>query len=128
VNARAVSGNQLAVAAGVDLPYISYAYHADGWVPAWEQHWDVHWIHEAHDLKTLLREGRDPVAAFQEWIRALRRADTFSVGAWDDPVRLLGSFAQIAFGRSLRTLGLRPSRAMRAVGRTTLERSRRVGM
>jgi D-aspartate ligase len=107
LNARAESGNQLAVAAGVDLPYISYAYHLDGAVPAWEQRWDVHWMHELRDLKTLLRESGNPGAAAREWIRSIRRADSFALGAWDDPVPLLSAFAQTAFDKGARALGLR---------------------
>jgi D-aspartate ligase len=107
LNPRAESGNQLAVAAGVDLPYISYAYHVDGAVPPWEQQWDVHWIHELRDLKTLLRESRTLAAAAREWIRSVRRADTFALGAWDDPVPLLSAFAQSGFDKGARALGLR---------------------
>jgi D-aspartate ligase len=107
LNPRAESGNQLAVAAGVDLPYISYAYHVDGALLAWEQLWDVHWIHELRDLKTLLRESPNPGAAAREWIRSIRRADTFALSAWDDPVPLLSAFAQTAFDKGARALGLR---------------------
>jgi D-aspartate ligase len=107
LNPRAESGNQLAVAAGVDLPYISYAYHVDGAVPQWEQQWDVHWIHELRDLKTLLRERRTLASATREWIRSVRRADTFALGAWDDPVPLLSAFAQSGFDKGARALGLR---------------------
>jgi D-aspartate ligase len=117
LNARAESGNQLAIAAGVDLPYISYAYHVDGAVPAWEQHWDVYWVHEVRDLKTLLHDGRNFGAAAQEWIRSLRRADAFALGAWDDPGPLLGAVAQTAVGKTLRTLGSRSPRAVRRSGR-----------
>jgi D-aspartate ligase len=106
LNARAVSGNELAVVAGVDLPYISYAYHADGSIPAWSQRWDVHWIHELRDLKTLLRQ-RSAAAAGREWIRSLRRADAFAFGAWDDPVPLISALAQTAFRKSIRSLGSR---------------------
>src|SRR5262245_749003 len=106
INPRAVSGNQLAVAAGVDLPHISYAYLADGVVPPWEQRWDVHWIHELYDLKTLLREARNPVAAWWEWMQSLRRADAFALGAWDDPAPLLGAFAATALGKVARAVGI----------------------
>jgi D-aspartate ligase len=105
VNPRAVLGNQLAIAAGVDLPYLSYAYLADGALPAWEQRWDVHWIHELNDLKTLLRE-RHPAAAIHEWARSLRRADTYAYGAWDDPAPLLGAFASTAIGKAARAVGI----------------------
>lgn len=113
LNPRAVSGNQLAVAAGVDLPYISYAYVADGVVPPWEQRWDVHWIHELYDLKTLLRETRNTPAAMWEWLRSLYRADTFALGAWDDPAPLLGAFAATAFGKAARAVGVQYPRGYR---------------
>jgi predicted ATP-grasp superfamily ATP-dependent carboligase len=114
VNPRAVSGNQLAVAAGVDLPYISYAYLADGVVPSWEQRWDVRWVHELYDLKTLLRERRHPGAAVWEWVRSLHNADTFALGAWNDPAPLLGAFASTAFGKVARSVGIRYPRGYRA--------------
>jgi len=107
LNARAESGNELAVAAGVDLPYISYAYHVDGAVPAWEQRWDVYWIHELRDLKTLLHERPNPGSATWEWIRSIRRADTFALGAWNDPAPLVSAFAETAFDKCARALGLR---------------------
>jgi len=113
LNPRTVSGNQLAVAAGVDLPYISYTYLADGVVPPWGQRWDVHWIHELYDLKTLLRETRNTPAAVWEWLRSLYRADTFALGAWDDPARLLGAFAATAFGKAARALGVQYRRGYR---------------
>jgi D-aspartate ligase len=113
LNPRAVSGNQLAVAAGVDLPYISYAYHVAGVVPAWEQRWDVRWIHELLDLKTLLRGDANPATAAGEWIRSLRRADAYALGAWNDPVPLLGAFAQTGFEKCARALGLGYPRAER---------------
>ena len=67
----------------------------------------MHWIHELRDLKTLLRESRSPGAAVREWIRSLRRADAFALGAWDDPAPLLGAFAQTAVGKAARALRLR---------------------
>jgi len=107
VNPRAVSGNQLAIAAGVDLPYISYAYLADAVVPSWEQLWDVRWVHELYDLKTLLRERQNPAAAVWEWVRSLRQAETFALGAWNDPAPLLGAFATTAFAKVARVAGIR---------------------
>lgn len=107
VNPRAVSGNELAVAAGVDLPYINYAYLVNGAAPAWEQRWDVHWINELLDLKTLLRESPTRPAATREWIRSLRRADAFALGASDDPAPLIATFGSAAYGMVARRLGLR---------------------
>jgi D-aspartate ligase len=118
VNARGVSANQLAVAAGVDLPYISYAYHADAGVPAWEQRWDVHWIHEVRDMKVLLRESESSGTAAREWIRSLRRADAFAFGAWDDPAPLLGAVAQVVGRKSVRRLESGSPRVVRGVERT----------
>ena len=110
VNARAVLGNQLAIAAGVDLPYISYAYLVDGVVPPWEQRWDVHWIHELNDLRTLRRDGLNPAAAGKEWIRSLRRADTFALGDRHDPAPLVGAFAKAGFRRTRWGLRARSAR------------------
>jgi len=106
VNPRAVSGNELAVAAGVDLPYISYSYLLNGAAPAWEQRWDVHWINELLDLATLLRESPTRRAALREWFRSLRRANAFALGAWDDPAPLLATFGSAAYGKVARRLGL----------------------
>jgi D-aspartate ligase len=110
LNARAVSGNQLAVVAGVDLPYISYAYHVYGGAPTWEQQWDVHWIHELYDLRTLLRSRRGFAGAMREWIRSLRQADAFALGSWGDPAPLLGAFGHAAVRTRGRALGLRRRR------------------
>jgi predicted ATP-grasp superfamily ATP-dependent carboligase len=107
LNPRAVSGNELAVAAGVDLPYISYRYLVDGAVPDWEQLWNVYWVHELLDLKTLLRECENRRRAVRTWMQGLRRADAFAVAARDDPGPLLGTFAQRAFKRSANALRAR---------------------
>ena len=77
-----------------------------GAAPAWEQRWDVHWINELLDLKTLLRESPTRRAAMQEWIRSLRRADAFAVGAWDDPVPLVATVGSVAYGKVVRRLRL----------------------
>jgi len=112
VNARAILGNQLAVAAGVDLPYINYAYLVDGVVAPWEQRWGVDWIHELNDLRTLWRDPRGPAAAGKEWIRSLRRADTFALGDRHDPAPLVGAFAKAGLGKIRR--GLRTRSALPA--------------
>lgn len=106
INARAVSGNQLAIAAGIDLPYINYTYLVDGVVPPWEQRWGVYWIHELNDLRTLLRECPNSRTATREWMRSLRRADAFALGTWHDPAPLLGAFVRTALAKSARTLSL----------------------
>ena len=106
VNPRAVSGNELAVAAGIDLPYLSYVYLVQGAVPAWEQRWDVHWINELRDLETLLRETPTRRAAAREWVRSLRHAEAFALGAWDDPAPLLGAFGGAAYRKVAGRLGL----------------------
>jgi hypothetical protein len=41
----------------------------------------------------------------REWIRSLRRADTFALGAWDDPAPLFGAFGTTAYGNLARRLG-----------------------
>jgi predicted ATP-grasp superfamily ATP-dependent carboligase len=106
VNPRAVSGNELAVAAGFDLPYLSYVYLVQGAVPAWEQRWDVHWINELRDLETLLRETPTRRAAAREWVRSLRHAEAFALGAWDDPAPLLGALGGAAYRKVAGRLGL----------------------
>jgi D-aspartate ligase len=111
LNPRAVSGNELAVAAGFDLPYLSYVYHLQGALPAWEQRWDVHWINELLDLKTLFRESPSRRAAAREWIRSLRHADAFALGAWDDPAPLLGAFGGAAYRKVAQRLWLEHPRA-----------------
>ena len=46
VNPRTARANQLAIAAGVDLPYIAYAYITEGATFAVEPVWGVRWVHD----------------------------------------------------------------------------------
>ncbi len=65
------------------------------------------------DLKTLLREAPTRGAAAWEWIRSLRHADAYALGAWDDPAPLLGAFGGAAYRNVARRLGLEHPRVRR---------------
>lgn len=92
INPRTVSGNQLGISAGVDLPWIAYRNLA-GLDPVETLQrpfrLNVKYVNEEWDVQAFaaLRESRELTLA--DWIRSLRGTRAWALFAWDDPLPLL---------------------------------------
>lgn len=88
INPRTVSGNQLAISAGIDFPFIGYRY-LTGQPLTPEQlgpfQVDVKYLNEEWDLKAFLALRREGKLGFGEWIRSIRGARAKALWALDDP-------------------------------------------
>jgi D-aspartate ligase len=100
INPRTVSGNQLAISAGIDFPWLGYRYltNAEGgakptrcFLPG------VKYVNEEWDLKAFLSLRQAGKLNFAEWIRSLRGVKARAIGAADDPYPFL-----VLLGRLLR--------------------------
>jgi predicted ATP-grasp superfamily ATP-dependent carboligase len=84
INPRTVSGNQLAISAGVDFPWIAYrslcgeAFEEPRFRPG------VYYVNEEWDVKAFLALRRAGRLGAGEWIRSLAAAESFAVAARDD--------------------------------------------
>ncbi len=86
INPRGVSGNQLAVDSGLDLPYIAYQ-HARGadLPPPAAYRAGVHYLHLPWDLLAFLSLRRRGELTFLAWLRSLLRARSFALFSARDP-------------------------------------------
>ena len=92
INPRTESGNQLAIAAGVDFPWIGYRYltgadRSDE--PATRGRIGVKYVNEEWDLKTYLVLRRSGVLSLAAWLKSLRGVEAWAISAWDDPMPIL---------------------------------------
>lgn len=100
INPRTVSGNQLAISAGIDFPWIGYHYLTGADFPGRETkpfRPGVKYINEELDLKAFLNLRKDGKLSFGQWLQSVRGAKAWAVGAWDDPFPFL-----VMIGRLLR--------------------------
>ncbi|MDR7419025.1 MAG: ATP-grasp domain-containing protein [Armatimonadota bacterium] len=108
VNPRTVAANQVAVTAGVDLPWIAYQYNTGMGVSAPAGfRTGVQLVNEPSDLRACLRLQGRTVAAFATWLRSIRASEAKALGARDDPWPLLiamGRFAVALLTGSERTM------------------------
>jgi predicted ATP-grasp superfamily ATP-dependent carboligase len=112
INPRTVSGNQLGISAGVDLPWIAYR-HLAGLdrvstpPPGFQA--NVKYVNEEWDVQAFaaLRKSKELTVA--GWLRSLRGTRAWALFAWDDPLPLvvgLWRFLRVLLGRALpRKLG-----------------------
>jgi D-aspartate ligase len=92
VNPRTVSGNQIAIEAGVDFPWIAYRHltGADaGSEPVTRGRVGVKYVHEPWDLASFRALRRSGEITFLAWLRSLRGVRARAIWAWDDPMPLL---------------------------------------
>jgi predicted ATP-grasp superfamily ATP-dependent carboligase len=92
INPRTVSGNQLAISAGVDFPWIGYRYltEAEPAQPANSRFRPgVKYVNEEWDFKAFLALRRSGKLTTGRWLESLRGAEARAVFAWDDPLPLL---------------------------------------
>jgi D-aspartate ligase len=102
INPRTVSGNQLAITAGVDFPWLGYRYLTD---PAWAGEIPpsfrrgVLYVNEEWDVKAFLSLRKSGRLSFAAWARSVVSARARAIWAWDDPRPLL-----VVLGRMVRSL------------------------
>lgn len=108
INPRTVSGNQLGVSAGVDLPWIAYRRlmgldSAEAPAPPFRR--DVKYVHEEWDAQAFAALRRSGELTLVDWLRSLRGTRAWGLFAWDDPLPLLVGlwrFLRICVRRTVR--------------------------
>lgn len=111
INPRTESGNQLAISAGVDLPWIGYRYLI-GQTPAEPEPLSppftpgVVFVNEEWDLKAFLAMRSTGTLTLAGWVQSLRGVRSQALGAWDDPLPALVIAGRIARAAARRTLRL----------------------
>jgi predicted ATP-grasp superfamily ATP-dependent carboligase len=106
INPRVVSGNELAVAAGVDFPWIGYRHLTDsdwrGGPPNRFRH-GVKYVNEEWDVQAYLALRKSGKLGLRTWLASLRGVRARAIWALDDPMPFLiglGRLARLAFSRA----------------------------
>jgi predicted ATP-grasp superfamily ATP-dependent carboligase len=90
VNPRTVSGNQLAIQAGIDFPWIGYQFLINDRRPiVGDFRRGVKYVNEEWDFKSFLALRRSKQLTLAEWIRSLRDAEARAIWSWRDPLPML---------------------------------------
>jgi predicted ATP-grasp superfamily ATP-dependent carboligase len=111
INARAVSGNQLAINAGVDFAWIAYQYLTGSDLGVGSEkrfRSGVKYVNEEWDVQAYLALRTANAMSLRAWLGSLRGVEATAVGAWEDPMPLI-----VGFFRLLRKLTSRPRAAAR---------------
>lgn len=110
INARTVSCLQLAVAGGLDLPWLAYRMATEGRdaVQGNACTEGLRYVHETWDVQAYLALRREGAIRFGDWLRSYCSARARALAAWDDPMPLLQALRSTA-GK----LGAGPRRAAR---------------
>jgi D-aspartate ligase len=92
INPRTVSGNQLGITAGIDLPWIAYRNMAgldsnETQQPSFRL--NVKYVNEEWDVQSFAALRKSGELSFTGWIRSLRGTQAWALFAWDDPIPLL---------------------------------------
>jgi len=95
-NPRTASGNQLAIRAGVDFPWLGYQHLTGVALPESTPRArpGIKHINEEWDIQAYLALRRTGDLTFLAWLRSVRDAKSWAVGAWDDPGPLAMGFAR----------------------------------
>ena len=94
INPRTVSGNQLAISAGIDFPWIGYQYLTDSTsetLQTYSFRSGVKCVNEEWDIQAYLALRQSGALSLRHWLRSLRGAKP-AIGAWDDPLPLFEGF------------------------------------
>jgi predicted ATP-grasp superfamily ATP-dependent carboligase len=113
INPRTVSGNQLAIAAGVDFPWIGYQYLTGAGVGHSAFRSGVRYVNEEWDVQAYLSLRRAGVMSLGGWLASLRGVRAKAFAAWDDPLPLL-----VGIRRFLGLLGARLVSRLSGRGKT----------
>ncbi len=88
INPRTVSGNQLAISAGVDFPWLGYQYLVGGRIDARSKkpfQVGVQYVNEEWDLKAYRALRKTGELTFRRWLGSLLGSRARAISAWDDP-------------------------------------------
>lgn len=101
INPRSVSGNQLAVDAGVDLPFVYYRGVLGLPIPPTPPaRPDVRYLHLGWDVQAFLAENRAGRLSLLSWIHSVIGARSFALFDWRDPRPFLSyAWAALRGGR-----------------------------
>lgn len=90
INARTVSGNQLAISAGIDFPWIAYR-HLSGFndAPTPPFQTQVKYVNEEWDVQAFWALRKAGRLTFWSWVSSLRGTKAWALSALDDPLPLL---------------------------------------
>ncbi len=90
-NPRTASGNQLAISAGVDFPWLGYQYlqGADLESDVGRARPGVRYVNEEWDIQAYLALRTSGDLSFRDWLTSIRGAEAWALGAYDDPLPLL---------------------------------------
>jgi predicted ATP-grasp superfamily ATP-dependent carboligase len=92
INPRTVSGNQLGISAGVDLPWIAYRHligSDPGLMPAPTFRPHVTFVNEEWDVLAFSALRASQRLTLGAWLRSWLGTRSWAVFAWDDPSPLL---------------------------------------
>jgi len=98
INARAVSGNQLAISAGIDFAWIAYQYLTGCDLGAGSERRFQHgikYLNEEWDVQAYLALRQADAMSLGEWLGSLRGVEARALGAWDDPIPLVVGFLRL---------------------------------
>jgi predicted ATP-grasp superfamily ATP-dependent carboligase len=105
-NPRTASGNQLAIRAGVDFPWLGYRY-LTGIVPTDDRPHarpGIQHINEEWEIQAYLALRRSGEMGLLAWLRSIRNSTSWAVGAWDDPLPIIMGFGRFLKQRRSRSV------------------------
>jgi predicted ATP-grasp superfamily ATP-dependent carboligase len=108
INPRTVSGNQLAVSAGIDLPWIAYRYligFRDDAVPSFRT--GVQYVNEEWDAQAYWTLRRSGELTLRKWASSLRETRAWALFAADDPLPMIAGLGRVVPALVGRALGSR---------------------
>lgn len=109
INPRTVSGNQLGISAGVDLPWIAYRNLAGlDPVEMLQRRFqpNVKYVNEEWDVQAFAILRKSKQLTLFSWIRSLQGVRSWALFAWDDPLPLLLGLWRF-FCNSIRSISAR---------------------
>ena len=98
INPRTVSGNQIAISAGVDFPWIGYQYLAGGELeapPATPFRPQVKYVNEEWDVQAFLALRKSGALTLRGWLGSLRQVQAKAIWAWDDPLPVVRGLGRL---------------------------------
>jgi predicted ATP-grasp superfamily ATP-dependent carboligase len=99
INPRTVSGNQLAISAGVDFPWLGYKYLVgleSGGGPGQPFQPGVRYVNEEWDLRAYLRLRKGGDLTLADWVRSVLQSEAKAIGSWRDPAPLLVTVGRVS--------------------------------
>jgi D-aspartate ligase len=98
INPRTVSGNQLAISAGVDFPWLAYRYLCGEAFEEPRFRPGVHYVNEEWDFKAFLALRKQGKSSAGAWLRSLVAAESFALARRGDWRPLGVAFYRLARG------------------------------